>query len=395
MGYPPANRGTVVLWGLLANSPFGGMTWQVLHHLVGLRRLGFDVWYVEDSDTPMLRPGDLEIAEDPEQNAAFTAAILARIGFEDRWILRVPYSEETLGQPRARLDRLYREADAVFNLCGAHWLLDRHDAIEMLVLLETDPVSLQVHLASGDPVLAEQVGRYAHLFSYGQNLGRRCCPVPTGGVHWQPTRPPVVLDWWAGGPPPRDASVTTVATWGDHGAGKDVSWDGASYRWRKDVAFAPYLDLPARAPLPLELALARLGPDDEHRLQERGWRLRSASTLREPDAYRGYVRSSLAEFTPVKEQYTRTRCGWMSDRSVCYLAAGRPVVCESTGAEDHVPVGAGLLTFTDADADGAVAALEQVAADPEYHGNAARDLAREHFAAERVLGAVAERVGLL
>jgi hypothetical protein len=391
--YPPADRGTVVVWGLLAGSPFGGMTWQVLHHLVGLRRLGFDVWYVEDSDTPWMRPGDLGPADDPGLNAAWVARALARIDLADRWILRVPATEDTLGHPRERLDRLYREADAVFNLCGANWLLDRHDAIETLVLLETDPVSLQAHLSEGEPVLAEQVARYSQLFTYGQNIGRPGCLVPTAGLEWIPTRPPVVVDWWANGPPPAGGALTTVASWGDHEAGKDVSLDGKVYRWRKDVAFAPYLDLPSQAPLPLEMALARVQADDRRRLEGHGWRLRPAADLTDPDAYRAFVQASLGEFTIVKEQYSRTRSGWLSDRSACYLASGRPVISESTGAEELVPAGEGLLTFTDP--DGAVAGMEAVAADPASHSAAALELAHEHFAAERVLREVAERVGLL
>jgi hypothetical protein len=387
------DRGTVVVWGLLANSPFGGMTWQVLHHLEGFRRLGFDVWYVEDSDTPWMRPGDLELADDPAPNAAWAARVLESIGLGDRWILRVPATDETLGHSRARLDEVYRRADAVFNLCGSHWLLDHHDAIETIVLLETDPVSPQVYLAEGEPVLAEQFGRYAHLFTYGQNIGRAGCPIPTGGLEWNPTRPPVIVDWWSNGAPPAAAALTTVASWGDHGAGKDVSFNGQTYRWRKDVAFAPYLDLPAHSPLTLEMSLARIAADDAARLVEHGWRLRQATELIDPGAYRAYIRGSLGEFTVVKEQYSRTRSGWVSDRSACYLAAGRPVVTETTGMEELLPTGEGLLTF--AEPDGARAAIDAVAADPARHGAAALEVAREHFAAERVLRDVAEKVGLL
>lgn len=387
-------RPPVVVWGLLANSPFGGMTWQVLHHLEGLQRLGFEVWYVEDNDTPLLRPGDLELADDVAANVRWLERTLAGIGLQDRWILRLPGSEETLGHPRGRLDRLYREAAAVFNLCGAHWVLDRHaEAIERLVLLETDPGSLQVHLAHGNEGLAEQVGHYSHLFTYGANIGREDCPLPAGGFDWLATRPPVVTDWWSDGPVPEEGALTTVATWGDHGAGKDVEWEGERWRWRKDVAFAPYRGLPARSPLALELALQRIAPEEERRLRAEGWRVRSAGGLLEPGAYRGYVHASLGEFTAVKEQYTRTRSGWVSDRSACYLAAGRPVITESTGAEAHLPAGEGLLTFTDL--DGAAAAVEAVAADPRGHGEAAKELAREHLDAERVLRDVAERVGIL
>jgi len=374
----------VVVWGLLANSPFGGMTWQVLHHLEGLQRLGLDVWYVEDNDTPHMADGGV----------AWARRALASIGMADRFIMRVPATEEVIGATAEQLARLYREAGAVFNLCGSHWVLDgRHDEIETLVLLETDPVSSQVHLAGGDPLLREQVERYAQRFTYGQNIGDADCPVPTCGVDWIPTRPPVVVDWWANGAGRvGTGAMTTIATWGDHGAGKDVAIGAATYRWRKDVAFAPYLDLPRRTRLPLELALARAGEDELEDLAARGWRLRQAAAFDEPHAYRAYVHASLGEFTAVKEQYVGTRSGWMSDRSVCYLAAGRPVVTESTGAERHVPAGEGLLTF--ADAEQAAAALEDVAADPLRHGAAARELAHEYFAAERVLGDIVAKVGL-
>src|SRR5215212_21024 len=124
--YPPASRGEVVVWGLLASNPFGGMTWQVLHHLAGLRRLGFDVWYVEDTEAPLSSPRDLEMVDEPEDNAAFLDRWMRAIGLEDRWILRPPGREECLGRSRAFLDDLYARADAVFNLCGSHEMRERH-----------------------------------------------------------------------------------------------------------------------------------------------------------------------------------------------------------------------------------------------------------------------------
>lgn len=389
--YPEATRGTVVVWGLLANNPFGGMTWQVLHHLAGFRRLGFDVWYVEDTEAPLSSPRDLEMVCDPTENAAFLDRWMRAIGLADRWILRPPGEEECLGRSRAFLDALYARADAVFNLCGSHEMRERHAGIGCLVLLETDPVADQVAAATDNAWRAEQYRMYAHRFSYGQNLGAPDCPVPLLGLDWHATRPPVVCEWWADGPVPPDRPLTTVLTWATDV--KDVTWRGRRYTWRKDVAFRPYLDLPARSPVPLELAVGKIPAGESEDIRRRGWRTHSIVPLVDPLAYRGYIQRSLGEFTAAKEQYTATNSGWFSDRSVCYLAAGRPVVTEETGFSRHVPVGEGLLSF--ATPDEAVEAVEAVAADPERHGRAAAEIAGEHFGAERVLSAVCRKVGLL
>lgn len=390
--YPPADRGTLVLWGLLANEPFGGMTWQVLHHLVALRRLGFDVWYVEDTDAPLSDPFDISITEDPTANAAFLQHWMNEIGLGDRWILRPPCREDSLGRDRAFLDALYARADAGLNLCGAMELRPRHDAIACLLLLETDPVAGQIRAASGDAWQREQYERYDHRFTYGQNLGDPSCPVPDLGLTWHGTRPPVFVPWWDEAGPPADPSLlTTVLTWSI--AGKDVEWEGRSYSWRKHVAFQPYLDLPARVPMTLELAVGKAPGDAKQDLHRRGWHTRSIVPLFDPLAYRAYLRRSAGEFTATKEQYVRSNSGWFSDRSVCYLAAGRPVITQETGCAQHVPVGEGLLTFSTPDE--AVAAIEAVAADPTRHARAAREIAAECFGAERVLGDVLRTAGLL
>jgi hypothetical protein len=392
--YPPRTRGTVVVWGLLANAPFGGMTWQVLHYLAGLRLLGFDVWYVEDNDAPMQHPRDLHYAfGDPTDNLRFLERQLRAIGLEERWIVRMPGSDDTFGGSPEHLVRLYREADAIFNLCAAHRLMDgRHDSLDSLVLIETDPIAFQVWLDEGAPDLEAQLDRYGHLFTYGQNLGTPECPVPTGRYRWLPTRPPVVMEWWANPPGADRGALTTVVNW-TGGDDKDIEWRGQRYRWRKDVAFEPFLDLPARSALPLELAAVGMSREQEAGLRARGWRITSATALNDPAAYRDYIRASLGEFTAAKEQYVIPRSGWFSDRSVCYLAAGRPVVTQETGFSRHVPTGEGL--FAVSDLDQAADAVEQIAADPERHARAAAAVAREHFEADRVISEIAEQVGLI
>lgn len=392
--YPPVSKGEVVVWGLLGGAPFGGMTWQVLHHVVGLRRLGFDVWYVEDSDDPVYDVTNYWQTYDvPEHNLRFVSDAMAAVGLGDRWVFRHPRVERTSGALDSEgLQALYRRSRAVFNVCGANALRPQHDEIPFLAYLETDPVWSQVSLARGHAELTPIVDRHDILFTYGANIGRPECLIPDAGRVWHPTRPPVVVEWWGQRPDTVEINaLTTVANW-QH-SGKDVVWEGETYQWRKDVAFTDYLDLPKRSALPLELALGAISGEEREALRQRGWRVLPSLDVAEPRSYRDYIAGSLGEFTVTKDQYVRTRSGWFSDRSVCYLAAGRPVVTQETGAQSWVRHGEGLLFF--ATPDEALAAIADVAADPQRHRRAAMDIAREFFAAERVLQDVAATAGLL
>jgi hypothetical protein len=392
--YPPAQRGTLVVWGLLASAPFGGMTWQVLHHLAALRRLGFDVWYVEDSDTPVYDPVTYWPTENYDANVAYLARHLASLGLADRWIFRPPgiYDRCVGARDIAGLRQLYREADAVFNLCGSHEPRPEHQEIRCLVYLETDPVANQVRVATGEARIIALLNAHHHVFTYGENLGAPDCQVPVERFCWQPTRPPVCLDWWTTSAPPRaDTALTTVANWLQ--TGKDIVWQGDTYYWSKHYEFLRFVTLPAQAALPLELAIGRISAEEIARLQSHGWRTVPSVSIAEPSAYRAYIQASAAEFTVAKDQNIRLRSGWFSDRSACYLAAGRPVITQDTGFGNILPTGTGLFAFTTAEE--VLEAIESVARDYARQSAAARDIAQEYFAAERVLGDVLRRVGLL
>jgi hypothetical protein len=386
--FAPRRRGVLVVWGLLGRLPFGGMTWQVLHHLVGFRRLGFDVWYVEDSDCYVFDPVTWWPTPEFAPNVRYVDSWLRRAGFADRWVFRAPGTDEYFGAlDRAGLARLYGEADAVFNLCGAQEIEPRHESIRRLVMLETDPVASQVAVALGDEEEIRHLDHHHHHFTYGANMGAPDCPVPLERYAWQTTRPPVCVDWWAAPGPPGRAALTTVATW-RHEEGH-LMFGGETWQWTKHEAFLRFGSLPRRSPLPLELALGRLDEDDAAVLRRDGWRLHPA--LIDPEAYRTYIRGSLGEFTVSKELVVRSRCGWFSDRSASYLAAGRPVITQDTGFTSSLPTGEGLLAF--AGENDALAAIEDVANDYERHSAAAAEIAREFFSAERVLADVLERVG--
>lgn len=392
--YPPPTRGRIVVWGLLAGYPFGGMTWQALHYVVGLRRLGFDVWYVEDSSRALLDPVNYwPSMSEYEANAKFLAEQMASVGLADRWIFRPPERQDFCVGARdyAGLKQLYREADAVINLCGAQEPRADHDVIRCLVYMETDPVPTQVAVAKGEQATIDVLTRHHILFTYGENLGRPSCRVPVERFTWHPTRPPVILDWWQSDrPTPADGAFTTIANW-KHSA-KDVEWQGEQWRWSKHYEFLKFLDIARDSPLPLEIAVGNITPAELQMIQDKGWRTRPSGSVSVPNEYRRYIQDSLGEFTATKEQYVRPRTGWFSDRSVCYLAAGRPVITQETGFSENMPSGEGLIGFSTPEE--ALQAIARVAADYPRHCRAARAIAAECFCAEKILEDVVRKIGL-
>jgi len=391
--YPPARRGKVVVWGMLAAFPFGGMTWQALHYVGGLRRLGFDVWYVEDSDGSLLDPVTLWETSDYSANVRYLSTWMGCIGLGDRWVFRPPgHQNVCLGaRDLAGLKQLYREADLAINLCGYHSVQPQHQSIRCLLYLQTDPMADQVKIAQGDQRVTRQLDAYHYLFTYAENLGSADCLVPLERYDWYPTRPPVNLEWWTtDSQPPGDAALTTVSNWSHWD--NTVVWQGEKYYWRKDREFRRFIELPRRAALPLELALDGINELEAAELRGYGWRVVQAHPLSDAVAYRAYICDSLGEWSIAKDQYVRPRTGWFSDRSVCYLAAGRPVIAQETGFSRFIPVGKGLFAFeTEEDI---LAAIDAIRTDTEGNRRASRDIAAEYFAAEKVLGTLMERVRL-
>ena len=324
-----------------------------------------------------------------EDNIAFVSRWMTWLGLADRWIFRPPGSKnKLLGATEAELARLYADADVVINVCGAQEIREEHGLIRRMVYLETDPVQDQVRVALGDDEAIAKLDAHHFHFTYGENLGAVDCPVPIGRYQWRPTRPPVILDWWESSSVQPRAVLTTIANW-KH-AGKDVVWKDHSWHWSKDREFRRFRDLPRRSALPIELALGSIDDSDSGDLIERGWRL--IPSISDPEEYREYVFGSAGEFTVAKEQYVAPRSGWFSDRSACYLAAGRPVVTQDTGFGKFVPTGNGLFAYSTLDE--AAAAIEAIAANYDHHSAAAREIAREYFDAERLLSRMLDQVGL-
>ncbi len=386
----PSRKRLVVLH-LAGRYPLGGIGWQAGHYVLGLTRLGHDVYYVEDSRANPYAPQVKSVVEDSSYSVAFLADVMGRFGLADRWAYVDGATGVCHGLSRERLRQIYREADGLLNVCGATRLRDEPLRCPVRVYVETDPVFEQIRVAEGDRRAIEALEEHTHHFTYGENLGQPDCPIPLEKFAWRATRPPVIPELWAARVNPAAERFTTVATW--QNVGKDIRFRGETYYWSKHMNFLRVVDLPSRTRQPLELALEVDDPEVRDLLARNGWLLTDAFEVsRDLTAYQHHIERSRGEFTVSKDLVARTRSGWFSDRSACYLAAGKPVVTQDTGFGKYVPAGAGLLAFSTVEE--AAAALDEVNRDYARHCRAARGLAEEYFAADRVLGRLCREADL-
>jgi len=384
-------RGKIVVLHFVGQMPLAGIAWQAMHYLLGLEQLGYEAWYIEDCGADPYDPRANTIANDCDYNVNYLKRVMERHGFGQRWAYWDASHDTYHGLSRERVRALFAEAEGLLNLCGATRLREEHLACPVRIMIDTAPVYQQLKYAQADPETRAYLDAHTHLFTYGENLGAEDCPIPLCGVPWRPTRPPVDPDLWPGradAPP----CFTTIASWDNRG--KDIEADGITYLWSKHMNFLRFLDLPRRRPEScFRMAMLPLDATVRRRVEQAGWSLIDPRPISaDMTSYQAFVLGSRGEFTVAKDIYVRSNSGWFSDRSVCYLAAGRPVIMMSTGFSKFYPVGRGLFEFSDD--DDALAGIDAIAADYAVHSHAARALAREYFAADRVLGRLLREAGL-
>jgi hypothetical protein len=386
------HKGKIIVSGILFWYPLAGVTYQFLHYLIALRRLGYDVYYIEDSGRWIYDPRINDISPDASGNVAAVVPTLESHGFSGKWAFRGNYPDgQCYGMNETQIETLYDEADAFLNVTASQEIREEHLRVKRRIYVESDPFAVQAKVATGDPYTIRQLEAHDTLFTFGENIGDPDCLIPAERFTWLPTRQPVVLDLWPVAEPRRAAPFNTFATW--HNKGKNVEWRGETWYWTKDREFKKFLDLPKlRSRVGFELAT---NVDDDMRtlLTRQGWRiadgLSNSSTV---ESYRDYIRHSRGEFTVAKDQFVRSKSGWFSDRSASYLAAGRPVITQETGFSKFYGGGKGLFGFTTM--DDILSAVDAIESD--YAGNclAAREIAAEYFAAEKVVKSLMERAGL-
>ena len=384
----------LVVLGMMGRCPFGGQTWLYLNWLRGLQRLGHEVYYVEDDAAWPYDPGKDSITDDPSYALSYLDKVLSRIGMEGRWAYRALYNgpKACYGPSREKLLSLYRDCDALLNICGSTVLNDDHGQSRLKVYVETDPVTNQLELANGKEKTRRVLLGHDVIVTYGENYGEPDCGVPLGGFSYKKTRQPVDLLLWEMAFDPLAKSYTTIGNWKQKG--NDISWNNDTYYWSKHHEFLKFLDLPSRRrKVSFELWLNIDDHEDRSLLLQKGFTLKSPLAISlDPFAYQGLFRSSRAEWTVAKDQNVRLRSGWFSERDACYLASGKPVIAQSTGFERVLPTGEGLYSFRTL--DDVLASIDAIESDYERACRAARALAEESFEASAVCRRFLKDIGL-
>jgi hypothetical protein len=403
-----AKRRLVVV-GTMSVDPFAGMAWMHMQIAAGLLRLGHDVYYVEMSGNWPYDPLRQSHVGDSDYALPYLQSVVEEFGLGDRWAYRRGYSDKQwFGPCRTSAEDLLESADAVFNVTGTSRFPEQGLRAGRLVYFGTDPVHPELQYASGDPAMRKLIDEHDDVVTYGENIGTPNCSIPPLPRLRARTRQPVLLDMWACGAPARDV-YTTVGNWAQ--TGRDVVYNGETYTWSKHHEWLKVIELPTRVQATLELATNLLdpsaikhGPNEIVRagglhagtattLLEHRWQLSDGCSLSlNPWQYRDYIQRSRGEFTVARDLNVRLRSGWFSERSACYLAAGRPVITQNTGFGHVLPTGEGLFAFDTL--EDCIGAFEAVEADYARHSRAARDIAEEYFRAERVLATLLTDLGL-
>jgi hypothetical protein len=392
---------------MIAGDPYqGGATWAVLQYWLGLRRLGHDVYFIEPVAESALRPADtkpsvgnaLRGVPEPEDrvsppsterhrgrslqksaNAAYFKKVLRRFGLEDHGALLI--GRECFGRDFQELRNIARRADLLINISGMLTVPALTEPIARRVYLDLDPAFNQLWQAVQG--IDMRFAGHTHFVTIGLAIGTPECRTPTCGHEWLKTLQPIVLEHWPTAERIEYDGLTTIGNWRGYGS---IEHEGTLYG-QKAHSLRRFIELPMRTKerfLPA-LAIHAHEERDLAALARHGWTLLDpAEVAATPDDYRQFIQCSKAELGIAKSGYVASRCGWFSDRSICYLASARPVIAQETGFSRSLPVGEGLFAFDSADE--ALAAIDEVNHDYPRHARAARRIAEEYFDSDKVLG---------
>jgi hypothetical protein len=390
----------ILFAGTIGRSGLGGQAWASLQYLLGFRALGHEVVYLEDcgQSSWVYNWHKQEWTTDLAYPAAYVRDCLAAFGLTDHWIYRT--DEGSVGMPLSEFREFCSSTDLLIIRAVPLWVWrSEYDKPRRRAFIDVDPGFTQISIASGDKGIAAGVARCEKRFTVGQRIQSRRGELhepylgPTDGGPWIPTLPPVFLPEWpfasggnlALGPAPSTASndltigthFTSIMRWQGF---REAQHQGNSYGQR-DKEFPKFFDLPRLTSQ--KFCIAHMGVDPAE-LQKHGWEVAPGEVVSQtPSTYRSFIQQSRAEFSVPKHGYVKMRGGWVSDRSVCYLASGRPVLIEDTGIGSCLPIGEGLLTFRNLDE--AVAGVEAINRNYDRHRRAARELVEQILATDKVL----------
>ena len=378
------SKGRIIVSGALANKHrHGGEAWVRLNWILGFQALGFDVHFIEQiagESCVDQRGAPSSFAK--SANLAYFRKVTAEFGFKDRATLICDSGAEICGLGKSELAEVASGTDLLVNISGHLTFPAVFEQVKRRAYVDIDPGFTQFWHAQGNR--GARLDGHDCFFTIGENIGASDCPIPTCGLDWQKTRPPVVLERWPCEDVRDFAGFTTVASW--RGAFGPVQFGDVTFGL-KVHEFRKFIELPKRTGLQFGIALD-IHPSEEKdiaALKAHGWLLENPQhAVGSPSAFREYVQRSSAEFSVAQGIYVETNSGWFSDRTAHYLASGRPALVQETGFSRNVPVGEGLLAFRTPDE--AAAAAGVIADDYQRHSRAARELAEDVFGSGKLLG---------
>jgi hypothetical protein len=374
----------IVVCGYAIRHPVAGNMLAFFHYLLGFSKLGHQVVYLEESGWPQscYDPASQTYSDNPLAGIQSFKDLLSRFGVNAKVSFINRETGKTYGLAWDDIKQVLTTADVLLNIGGVCWLPE-FKLCQQRALIDMDPFFTQV-----GKFATEGLEDYQTLFSYGVNIGKPGCSVPTNGRDWLPTVPPIVPEIWTFKTimdtdyfvhADADIPFTTIANWNAYGS---ITYQDKTYGQKREE-FLRLLNLPKRVAFPLELALSGISCQEHEQLESAGWRIRDSHFTEDFDQYQAYITQSKGEFSVAKQAYVETRSGWFSDRSVCYLAAGHPVVLQDTGFSEWLPTGWGVLAFSSLDE--AVDCLARVHADYDKHSLAAQNVAEQTFSYQVVL----------
>ena len=377
----------IIVFGYIVRGPMGGMTWHHLQYVLGLKALGFKVYYFEDS-------GDSEFccynpktginSTDPRYGLRYAGKIFKRFGLDKDWAYYDAHTKCWHGPLKNRKRQIFKSVEMMLNLSCSNDIRDWTQDISIKVLVDTDPVFTQIRNLK-DSLRRKLSTKHNRFFTYGENFMNTNCSIPDDGIKWLPTRQPVVMDFWPVYPGPQNGNFTTVMQW--------QSYTALTYKNQlfgvKDQSFMDFLELPKRVDGVFEIALGSPSAP-RNWLKAHGWHLSDPFTVTStPLKYRLFIKNSKAEFSVSKHAYVISKSGWFSERSAVYLASGRPVLVQDTGFSEIIETGMGLISFSKLEE--AIEGVNAITNKYKIHSKYARDIAERFFDSRLVLKSLIER----
>lgn len=374
----------IVVLGYIVRGPLGGLVWHHLQYVLGLKQMGYDVLFLEDSDdfAGCYNPQTNDVTEDSAYGLRFIDAIFKKFGLSDQWCYFDAHQNKWYGLTKQKALAFCHSADMVINISGVNPLREWCLNIPKRIFIDTDPAFTQIKHLTNDKAMS-LAKAHTNYYSFAENIGKPFCTIPKDGFLWKPTRQPVFLEAWENTAADKTAKWTTVMQWDSY---KERTYNGNHYGM-KSLSFAAFSQLPSHlADEQFELAIGSPSAPIA-KLQIAGWKtINPLSVTLTAETYQQYIRESKGEFSIAKHGYIVSNSGWFSERSACYLASGKPVIVQDTGFSENLPTGNGLCCFKDM--NDIKEHIRSVNSDYAFHCKKAKELAIAYFDGKIVLNSL-------